>query len=65
MTRSPDTQHFSLTFDVPENSATSLKIEPNDAGGPPVLIFVGEDGGVDVFNWRTQQYQPVTWMNIE
>jgi hypothetical protein len=63
MTRSTDTHH--LAFDVPENSATSLTIEPNDAGGPPVLIFVGEDGGVDVFNWRTQQYQPVAWVHIE
>ena len=62
MTRSTDAHP--ITFYVPENSATSLTIEPNDAGGPPVLIFTCEDGRVEVFNWREQQYQPINWVVV-
>jgi|DEB0MinimDraft_6_1074348.scaffolds.fasta_scaffold04153_6 hypothetical protein len=56
MTRSPE---YPITVWVPENSAASLTIEPNDAGGPPVLIFESEAGDLEVFNWEAQSYQPV------
>lgn len=57
MTRSPS---YPITLWVPENSATALRIEPNDAGGPPVLLFENESGAVEVFNWEAQDYQPVS-----
>jgi len=61
MTRSPDNR---ITLWVPENSTTSMVIEPNDAGGPPVLMFEREDGNIDVFNWETMAYQPVDWVAL-
>lgn len=61
MTRS---RRFPITFDIPENSPTSLTIEPNDAGGFPVLIFEREDGELEVFNWQAQAYQPIDWVDV-
>ena len=61
MTHSPD---YQISFWVPENSQTSLVIEPNDAGGAPVLVFEREDGELEVYNWREQQYQPIDWVEV-
>lgn len=61
MTRSPS---FHIAFDIPENSATSMTIEPNDAGGLPVLVFAREDGELEVFNWEARAYQPIDWLEV-
>ena len=63
MTMTHSRDHY-LSLLVPENSATSMTIEPNDAGGPPVLVFTREDGDLEVFNWEAQAYQPVEWLGV-
>jgi len=53
------TRWHELSLGVPEIDDAVLMIETNDAGGMPVLYLEAEGQScLQVFNWRTRQYEP-------
>lgn len=59
------TQSREFSFVIPEIDDGLLIIEPNDAGGPPVLLFERiSDDEIWVFNWRTGCYESAECVSI-
>jgi hypothetical protein len=51
--------HNTITLDVPEIDEGVMRIETNDGGGHPVLLFEPADADyLLVFNWGTGRYEP-------